>query len=199
MNLPPSAFWNWFREFASRLLVDPDPESLLDELLWQLQSFDDRLYFLVSINATPYELIITADGNEAAFASADTLVAAAPELPGWVIHSLKPAKGFSFRHTDGLISLDVSQLWFLPTRSANHPGALGIVLGLPDADFVLEHQSVDTAYTILESAIGERICARDIARVAVDDLPDSPAENGYLELPRLPEFIAFHKRQHHLE
>lgn len=196
MKLPPSTFWTWFRGFANRLPVDGIPESLQDELLSQLQCFDDRLYFLLSTNSTPKELIVTAEGNTAAFESVDTLVAAAPDLAGWKFHSLKPPMGFDFRHTDGPISLDVSQLWFMPTKSSNDPTALGIVLGFPDADFVLEHQSVDTAYTILETAIGERSCTRDIAHVAVDDLPDPPGTNGYLELPRLPEYIAFHKRRH---
>ena len=196
MHNPPSTFWNWFREFAKRLLVDEIPESLQDELLSQLHSFDDRLYFLLSTNATPKELIITAEGNEAAFPAADRLVAAAPTLPGWTFYSLKPPMGFDFCHTDGPISLDVARLWFMPTVSSDRPADLGIVLGLPDADFVLEHQSVDTAFTILEVAIGERSCTRDIAHVAVNDLPDDPDANGYLKLPQLPEYVAFHKRRY---
>jgi len=198
MNNSPSIFWNWFRESAKRFLDDELPESLQDELLSQLHSFDDRLYFLLSTNATPKELIITAEGDEAAFPAADRLVAAAPTLPGWTFCSLKPPMGFDFRHTDGPISLDVEQLWFMPTVSSDLPAALGIVLGLPDADFVLEHQSVDTAFTILEVAIGERCCTRDIAHVAVNDLPDDPNANGYLRLPQLPEYVAFHKRRHNL-
>jgi hypothetical protein len=84
----------------------------------------------------------------------------------------------------------------MPTRSSEDPAALGIVLGFPDADFLLQHQSVDTAYTILETAIGERSCAEYIAHVAVDDLPEHPERGGYLELPRLPDYIAFHERRH---
>lgn len=196
MDLPPSTFWTWFRGFAKRLPVDEIPESLQDELLSQLHRFDERLYFLLSTNATPKELIITAEGNQTAFASADRLVAAAPNLPGWDFYSLKPPMGFDFRHSDGPISLDVSNLWFMPTESTDDPAALGIVLGVPDAGFVLKNQSVDTAYTILEIAIGERSCTRDIAHVAVDDLPDEPETNGYLKLPRLPEYVEFHKRRH---
>lgn len=108
----------------------------------------------------------------------------------------KPPIGFDFRFRDGPIDLDVSRLWFMPLKSADDPEALAIQIGFPDADFVLRHQSVDAAYTILETAIGERSCTEDIAQVVVDDLPDSPAESGYLELPRLPDFIAFFKRRH---
>ena len=84
----------------------------------------------------------------------------------------------------------------MPTKSTEDPSELGIILGFPDADFVLANQSVDTAYTILEIGIGERACSKDIAHVAVDDLPDDPAASGYLEMSHLPGYIAFHKRRH---
>jgi hypothetical protein len=192
----PSSFWIWFRGFADRLPRDNIPGAFQDELLSQLHCYDDRLYFLISTNTSPRELIITADGNRDAFPSADSLVAAAPELDNWIFIALKPPMGFNFHHTDGPISLDVSELWFMPTTSSDGPSALGIVVAFPDADFVLDNQSVDTAYTILETAIGERSCTNDIAHVAVDDLPDAPERKGYLKLTKLPDYIAFHKRKH---
>lgn len=199
MKSTPGNFWLWFRGFATRLTAETISETLQDELLSQLHHYDKRLFFLLSTNTQPHELIVTAEGNSEAFESADTLVAAAPEIANWKFFSLKPPLGFDFRHTDGPISLDVARLWFMPTSSRDAPGALGIVLGLPDADFILEHQSVDTAYCILEASIGERECAREISHVAVDDLPDDPAAGGYLVLPQLPAYIAFHKRRSNQE
>jgi hypothetical protein len=196
MSLSPSSFWSWFRGFADRLPCDDVPHALQDELLSQLHCYDDRLFFLICTNTSPCELIITAEGNKEAFQSADSLVAAAPELDRWTFIALKPPMGFDFRHTDGPISIDVSKLWFMPTISSADPSALGIVVAFPDADLVLENQSVDTAYTILETSIGERSCTNDIAHVAVDDLPEAPEENGYVKLFQLPDYIAFHKRKH---
>ncbi|MFN3148684.1 hypothetical protein [Bremerella sp.] len=195
MQLSPGQFWHWFRGFAGRLPDIDVPESLQDELLEQLQRYDDRLYYLMAVGAEPKELIITAEGNTEAFDSADALVEAALALEGWSFFSLKPPLGFDCRFQDGPIDLDVASLWFMPLMSPSYPDLLGVQIGFPDADFVLDNQSVDAAYTILELAIGERSVAEDIAHVAVDDLPDSPEENGYLELPRLPEFIEFHKRR----
>src|SRR5262249_39120580 len=158
-----------------------------NELLSHLHCFDDRLYFLMSTNTNPHELIITVDGNEDAISSADNLVNEAPHISNWKFISLKPAMGFAFTHRDGRISLDVSKLWFMPTNSPDTPPELGVIIGFPDADFVLENQSVDTAYTILESGIGERSCMNDIHRVTIDDLPDDPDKHGYFPLPRLPD------------
>ncbi|MDB5335306.1 MAG: hypothetical protein JWN70_925 [Planctomycetaceae bacterium] len=196
MKLPPSTFWIWFRGFADRIPRDDIPNELQDELLSHLRCFDDRLYFLLSTHAVPRELIITADGNVDAFSSADKLVNSAPNLANWQFLSLKPALGFDFRHTDGRISLDASTLWFRPTNSSDDPAKLGVIIGFPDADFVLENQSVDTAYTILETGIGERSCTNDIHRVTVDDLPDDPMSHGYIPLSRLADYVAFHKRRH---
>ncbi len=196
MTLTPNQFWHWFRGFAGQLPGDVIPDELQDELLSQLQQVDDRLYFLMATCATPKELIITADGNVEAFPSADALVAEANEVDGWQFFALKPPMGFAFRFQDGPIDLDVSQLWFMPLKSAADPAILGVRMALPDVDFVLKHQSVDAAYTILESALGERAVAEDIAHVEVTDLPPSPADDGYLELPQLAAYVEFHKRQH---
>lgn len=196
MKLPPSTFWTWFRGFTKRLPKDGVPEELQDELLSHLHRFDNRLYFLLSTNTIPHELIITVEGNADAITPADELIGAAPNLPNWKFYSLKPPMGFAFTYKDGRISLDVSALWFMPTNSPEQPPELGVIIGLPDADFVLENQSVDTAYTILETGIGERSCMNDIHRVSVDDLPDDPEAQGYIPLSRLPDYIAFHKRRH---
>ena len=196
MSLSPTSFWTWFRGFAERISGDVIPDELQGELLSHLHCYDKRLYFLVCTNASPCELIITVEGNRDAFQSADSLVAAAPQIDGWVFIALKPPMGFDFRHKDGLVSLDVSKLWFKPMNSAADPSALGIVVAFPNADFVLENQSVDTAYTILESAIGERSCTDDIAHLAIADLPDEPESKGYLRLSQLPDYIAFHKRKY---
>jgi hypothetical protein len=196
MSLSPSTFWIWFRRFADQLPHGDVSVALQAELLSQLHRYDGRLYFLICTNALPCELIITAEGRVEAFESADLLVAAAPKLDGWKFIALKPPMGFNFRHTDGPISIDVSNLWFMPTNSSADPSALGVVIAIPDSNFVLKNQSVDTAYTILETSIGERSCTNDIAHVAVDDLPATPEEKGFLRLSQLPGYIAFHKRKH---
>lgn len=196
MSLSADEFWQWFPKYAARVPSNDIPDRLQDELIAKLHEYDSRLFFLMSTEANARELIITADGNKDAFGSADLLVGAAPGLKGWTFVSLKPPMGFDFEHSDGPISLDVSQLWFLPTHSSTDPPELGVIIGLPNVDFVLERQSVDTAYTILETAIGERSCAGDIAQVSVDELPVDPDKEDYLPLPQLPDYIAFHKRRY---
>ncbi|WP_459555071.1 hypothetical protein [Lacunimicrobium album] len=165
-------------------------------MLDQLHRYDDRLYFLMSMNAYPHELIITAEGDVDAFQSAESLVSSAPSIPGWSFIALKPAMGFEFHHRDDKIDLDVARLWFQPLLSRDTPPKLAIVLGLPHVDEILNQQSVDTAYTILEMGIGERSVSKDIARLSVDELPPDPDSEGYIPLSQLADYIAFHKRRH---
>ena len=195
----PVTFWILFRDFADSLSDGDISDDSQNELLSQLHAFDNRLYFLMSINSNPRELIITVEGDADAITAADELLSAVPKIDNWQLISLKPAMGFDFDHRDGSISLDVRKLWFMPTNSADVPPKLGVILGFPDADYVLENQSIDTAYTILETGIGERSCIADIHQVTVDDLPDNPEANGYFPLPRIAEYITFHKRHHRLE
>jgi hypothetical protein len=172
------SFSNWFASWEHQLPSGGIPDELQDELLAQIQKYDDRLYFLLSTDEVPSELIISAEGNRDAFPAAEKFVAAAPNLSGWKFIALKPAHGFNFRHGDGPISLDVAQLWFIPLKSSSNPSALGISICFPDADFVLEHQSVDTAYTILESVIGERECTDRIAFLRSKTFPTTLRRKG---------------------
>lgn len=78
-------------------------------------------------------------------------------------------------------------------RNEANPSAIVIELGVPDADLVLTSQSIDIAYTILETGIGARACALDIQQVYVGDLPEDPSAQGYIELPELASYIAWRK------
>jgi hypothetical protein len=183
-------FWKWFAGFAKRLpSVDP-PESMLDELLAEIHHrLDDRIYFEMSTNTPQKELILTACGNVAVFPIIDAIIGVAPSITGWSFVALKPAQGFAFSYRDGEIELDIAELWFMPLQSTEKPTQLGLRLAVPDADTVLARQSVDIAHTILETAIGERLCATAIQHVEIGILPTDPAADGYLKLSQLGEYL----------
>ena len=177
MKLPATTFWTWFRGFASRLPDGPLPEHMLE----------------LSTNAPDKELILTAQGDLTVFPEVEAMIDAAPDLDGWTFIALKPALGFHFTHRDNGIALNAAELWFLPLKSKSDPHALAVCLGVPDAEVVFDRQTVDTAFTILETGIGERSCATDIQHVTVDDLPDDPPAHGYIPLLKLADYIEWHK------
>jgi len=191
MKSSAATFWNWFREFVTRLTDDEPSEDALDELLERIHRVDDRIYFELPANTPNKELILTAEGNVDAFPAVEALVESARHIDGWSVITLKPPRGFDFVYRNDEIVLNAAELWFLPLETESDSVTFALQLGLPDA--VLARQTVDTAYTILETGIGERSCAIDIERVTIDDLPADPAANGYIELPRLAEYISWRR------
>ena len=196
MNSNINDFWLWFSGFADCLPKNDPPEAALDDLLERLHLIDNRIYFELSINTPTKELILTAQGDVDAFPVVDAIVAAAPERDDWSFIALKPPMGFDFTFRNNGVVLNAADVWFLPLKSQSDPNALGLRLGVPDADAIFGAQTVDAAYTILDTGIGERSTATDIQHVAVRNLPDNPEANGYLKLPELTDYIAFHKTKH---
>lgn len=196
-NLETAAihFWNWFGGFAARLPEGEPPEEMLDELLGQLHALDERIYFELSTDTPAKELILTAHGDVAVFPVIEAIVDAAPVIETWSFMALTPPMGFDFTHRNNGIELHAAKLWFLPLRIAAQPDALGLRIGVPDADLVIRQETVDTASTILQTGIGERSYTMDIQYIELVDLPDDPAAHGYIELPQLAQYIAWEKQR----
>lgn len=98
----PRQFWDWF--VSNRTALDDLPgiqtppakidfaelERRTEPLLRELRRYDPRLAFEIGGRPEDAELVISAEGNSAAFDSVFALVAAAPKIPGWTIVPLKP-------------------------------------------------------------------------------------------------------------
>ena len=189
-------FWAWFDRSSSFLRGGAQSDVMLDDLLERLHAVDHRIYFELSTNSSPNELILTAQGDINAFEVIDATIRSAPKCDDWTFIALKPAMEFDFTFRNNGITLNATDIWFLPLTTKSDPSALGLRLGIPNADAVFGSQTVDAAYTILDTGIGERSTAMDIQHVVVDDLPENPEGDGYHRLRELPGFIALRKSKH---
>ena len=189
-------FWAWFSkrhdEYRS---VDrsTNSEDLLDRFQEQLHRYDDRLYFEISepLKDGSNELIITAEGIRERFSKVEALVAAAPKIPEWTIIAFRPALGFEFVHEYGELKIDPRKLWFLPLIAKSAPSILGLRVGLPAFDEAAEDKIKNSVWIILDTGLGEQICAERIRHLEVVVLPEKPEEEGFIELPELPEYLAW--------
>lgn len=186
-------FWSWFlaNEQRYRDVDVPDKEQLLDELQTQLQTFDENLWFEVGGSPDgPRELVISAEGNLAAFPALRELCRAAPVIPGWNVVSFKQPQGFEFTIEYEGIVVTPEATWFLPMASSQRPQSLGLRLAF--AHFVAhqERQFLAAAYIMLEAGLGEFAAAEYIAHVEVCLAPSSPEAEGYRALQELPEYLA---------
>jgi|GEM_PF-1149688 len=191
-----SKFWTWFEGEHDRfrnIEKAKDGEELLDLFLARLHELDSELYFEVSqpLDDDSNELIISAEGVRAKFPKVEALVAAAPKIPKWKIIAFKPALGFDFVHEYGELKIDPRKLWFLPLTAKSDPSILGLRVGLPDYDEDAEDKIKNTVWIILDTGLGEKTCADRIRHLEVIALPEKPEDEGYIELPELPDYLAW--------
>ena len=176
-------------------MVDSD-SALWTEALAQLQAIDSRFWFELSHpDGTPREFILTAEGAKDAFPVAEMTTANAPALPDWHFIALKPAMGFDFVTNYEGVELDPKQMWFLPLKSASRPNDFALRVGVPNLLPEVQRQASNGVLVILDTALGERSAALDIAHVEVRLLPQDPGQVGYVQLPELPGYIKWHKRK----
>jgi hypothetical protein len=193
---PEAKFWTWFGSAHERFRsIDKadDGEELLDLLLEHLHEFDSELFFEVSqpLEDGSNELIISAEGVREKFPKVEVLVAAAPKLPKWQIIAFKPALGFEFVHEYGELKIDPRKLWFLPLIAKSDSSVLGLRVGLPDFDKTAEEKIKNSVWIVLDTGLGEEVCAKRIRHLEVVKLPEKPEDNGYIELPELSAYLAW--------
>lgn len=187
-------FWSWFARHAHELAaVGSDTDPILEALGDAIQRIGSGLRFEICVGSQPREVIVTAQGRRELFPLAAAVAAAAPPLEDWTCIALKPALGFGFRTTYEGVTFDPGRMWFAPLRSPADPSALGLCIGVPDLEPARRRSAENAILVLLDTALGERAAATDIGHVEVVALPTEPAEEGYIELTKLCEYIAWRK------
>lgn len=197
---PSALFWAWFRErnheYGSLNRAE-NKEQLLDQFQNRLHQYDDCLAFEISepMDDGSNELIITAEGLVGKFPEVEALIEAAPELPGWKFVAFKQPLGFDFIHEYGNLTIDPRSVWFLPMRSKSDPSILGLRVGLPDFDETNAKCIKNSIWIVLDTGLGERVCAERIRHVEVTQLPPTPEDEGFIKLKELPEYLQWNDRR----
>jgi len=195
------AFWDWFKLNEEKLyridnLSETEKDSTLDNLLENLHNYSDKLYF--EIESTPEsiikEFIITAEGNQEYFSKVENLIEHAPNLDRWNFITFKPPQSDSFTITYEGIELDTKDMWFLPLQNGKHPNQIGIQIGLEHFNLLKDKAFFQsTIYKIIDTVVGEKTFAQDIDYIGIVELPESPDNNGFIELNELGEYLIWKK------
>jgi len=195
-NIHIRAFWEWFVDHQSQFktLSSPD-EPFWDLAVEQLKKVDCRLWIELSHSSdAPREFIVTDEGHIEAFPVAEALVDQAPDVEGWAFIALKSPMGFDFTTRCEDTLFEPRLMWFLPLESSSRPQDLGIRVGIQGLDSMNKTNASNAVLVILDTALGEQAAALDIQHVEVTELPPNPESLGYIELPELPDYIAWRKR-----
>lgn len=208
-------FWTWLAANAPRIEtalratgaadaaadddragVSADMEGLIGELHMQLQSCDERAYPLLGlVEDGAIELVITADGDVAAFDDIKQLVAASPELPGWRMVALKPRIPVEqFRemgmHIDGT---DVTTDDFSYALQMIQ-GKASLFLAFDEALDLEEDVLFTVVAAFLDQLLGEEIAATRIESVDCGYRSDVPASAALKPLWELQAELDRHWR-----
>lgn len=175
----PSAaeeFWGWFREQARQIAamntrtaetrrLTADDEALVARLADALAEVDPRIFPYTGLAKDGiHELILSTDGNAAAFPAVFALTREAPILEGWRIVPLKQRANVAGRIGGGGVSLDCEKLRFFLDHEFDPP----VLVLLADEDVETNFD----AFQFLGSAValqvlGEHDFAASVSEIGV--------------------------------
>jgi hypothetical protein len=194
------AFWDWFErcnaDYYSVRDLDPvEKEMRLNVLLKKLHDYCDKLYFEVGGHPEgKQELIITAEGNTEYFEEVEKLVYAAPTLRNWTIIAFIPPREVDFKMTYEDITLHPPKMYFEPLEFEGDLHSIGIEVYIDNYKEVANSDWLTAAVNkILDTILGERSFAQDIAYVSIADLHSERDLDELIPLLKLPQFVSWSK------
>lgn len=181
-------FWKVVEARRKKLeSIESADDPAYDACLEALQAIDEGLYLEISIDESPRELIVTAEGEKELFPRADAVVAAAPNLPGWTVLALKPKLGFPESAIWEDYEILLSDVRFEPLlEDDDELGIRFLVPGASDAELDDAHNALLRA---CDHGLGERAFAESIEFTEVAALPSGAAADAYRPLVALEAYL----------
>jgi hypothetical protein len=188
------AFWQTVSSQRADLeALESADEPAYDACLEALHAVDEGLYLEFSLDGTPYELIVTAEGDKELFPLVGEVVARAVTLPGWKVMALKPKLGFPETAIWEDYELEIAQVSFEPLASSE--GAVGLrffVPGLGEEDAENAHNALLRA---CDHGLGERAFAEGVEFTECVALPEGKAPSDFILLQELESYLAWQKKK----
>lgn len=147
------AFWTWFQAHSAEIArITTAKELIADELHIELSKVRSELTFELGPKETPRELIVSADGIVGAFPAVQSLVSAAPPLPGWKVIAFRPRKpGLSIEMGD--VKLTPTDVKF--TSSNESTGKTAVTIFVPGRTRENAKQVDGAVLLLLDAVVGE--------------------------------------------
>lgn len=173
------AFWLWFSGVAARLAADIEDETLGADLDARVARLGDIGWEVGPGTNAACALVVSPDGVRERLSLTERIVARAPQIPGWEIHSSKPPKVWDLRfemQCDSGRTVDVDArewryvLWKFPD------GTFDVVVEQRDLQGVTDADRLRAAAIVVEGTVGERIRLSILPRI--EGLESLPADQA---------------------
>lgn len=180
-----TAFIQWFKQNAEAL-KQKDAESATNEILVEVQKVDERIAAEVGDDGELRELVLSAQGDSELFEPLEELSKKLGPAEGWVIHPLKPPRGFEFKLDANGQLVDGRVLYFEPLESPSMPGILGLRVFAPEP---MVAPLTELAWWVIETGIGEKSTAL-IEHLEVAAMPEDKGD--LMPIRALANFVSWH-------
>lgn len=196
------AFWQWFTANEKRLTcIDTSDTAkagkFIEELIENIKPFNPWLKALAGPHGDGrHELIITSDGDIALFCKAEELVAAAPEIKGWLFTPHKPPMGpENIRIMMFGKEFSSDTLHFYAHVNELYPDEVSIILTHPEYSIEDDQQFQAAAMIYLENTLGEVNTATKIDWYEMG--PPPQPENGIELIPmsKLNDYLTWREKE----
>jgi hypothetical protein len=176
---PEAALWGWVTAHAAELAkVKSAGDPVTDPLAERLRAIHPSLVFELALpHKGPHELVISADGDRAAFPAVQRVVAAAPKIAGWKVTAFRPRAPSAAVEFQG-VRLDPRTVRFLamPPRE----GKVSIAIFAPGP---IAPRTQHAVYLLLDAVLGEYDVETRLAGIEiVDDKRALPQARPLAEL-----------------
>ncbi|SDE40247.1 DUF695 domain-containing protein [Pedobacter soli] len=193
-------FWIWFRknekDFFKVVKTNGDFEKdFFDKLSPKLAELKDGFFFLTGmINETTAELVLTADGNIKNIAFVEELVAAAPNIEGWIITALKqPLALENVNISMGNFQFNKENLNFYYTEHPNLPDEIDLTIVHPEFDKQNAKTITNGVYIFLDNYLGELNSATTIDRLKI--VGKEQIEKELIPIEKLKHFLTWREKE----
>jgi hypothetical protein len=190
---PETEFWHWFQSNEKELYdFEKNREPVFGRLNAALVKINPQLTFEFGPKEKDgkRDFVISAGGIQSAFASVETLYAAAPKLDRWTIIKFRPRRNpindLSYSQT----TIKASEVYFLIARDKDL-NRLGITLFLPGYRNQDRTKFATMGFLFLDEALGEYDVETKVGGIAFE-APDSTKYHQAKPLAELPESFDEH-------
>lgn len=179
-------FWKWFAEHSQQLFeFEADRDRVFAQLSRELSRVEKGLTFEFGpVTDARREFIISANGIRARFPAVQSLAAAAPSFPEWVIIPFRPPKDLTqFRSIRiNAVSISLDDVWFSYELSDSRMNLEIFIRGLTAQN---ERELAGAGFLLLDLALGEYVVATRIGGIAWRPLPPAPEAEQLLPLAEI--------------
>ncbi len=195
-----SEFWNWFgqNEAAFKRIVFENgnvQQDFLGAVVGKLQLLQNGIWLLAGVAEGPIiELVLTAEGMVKLFPVIDTIIAAAPQIPGWKFTALKPAvPNVGWNIKMGNYEFSAEKLNFYVNEHDSMPDLIDIAVFYDDFNASENDLMHNGVFMYIDNLLGEREFATIIDGISVGSRQN--AQKELIPISNLKDYLSTRQKQ----